>query len=231
MKNEKKTQEPRLLSPSELAACIKLMRECRHWTQEQLAEISRLNIRTIQRVEQKGTASLDTKRALARAFDADDIDAFNKPFVIPTEDEAKASQERFDREHATLPAIPLIYGRQLACLAETCMLNFSEAGFELSREANENFAELIDFFRDYGDCHDAYSEVQKLDVFASMQAYIDELKTLGVSLRYAERNVHIAFGVDPNSKPVLAKVVYIIGFPLGKEPEQLITPKSASIRL
>lgn len=86
------TQQSRLLTPAEMALCIKLFREARQWSQEQLAAISGLNVRTIQRVEQGLSASLDTRRALARAFEFDDVDALNKPFTIPSEEELKAAK-------------------------------------------------------------------------------------------------------------------------------------------
>lgn len=35
----------------------------------------------------------------------------------------------------------------------------------------------------------------------------------------------------PDSQPMPASVLYVIGFPLGKEPEQFATPKSGGIRL
>lgn len=107
-------QQARLLTPEELAACIKLFREMRQWSQEQLAEISRLSVRTIQRVEQGLSASLDTRRALASAFEFEDIDVLNKPFTIPSEEELNAAKEKFDREHITLMATPLTTGKQLA---------------------------------------------------------------------------------------------------------------------
>jgi len=66
---------PRLLTAAEVGACIRQFRQLRHWSQEQLAEISGLNVRTVQRVEQGDSASFDTRRALARAFDFNDIDA------------------------------------------------------------------------------------------------------------------------------------------------------------
>jgi transcriptional regulator with XRE-family HTH domain len=100
-------QETRPLTPSELAVCIKLFREMRQWSQEQLAEIAGLSVRTVQRVEQSLSASLDTRRALAGAFGCEDIDAFNKPFTIPSEKELKMAQEKFDEEHVTLTALPL----------------------------------------------------------------------------------------------------------------------------
>lgn len=158
----------RLLTPAELGLCVRLFREVRQWSQEQLAEISGLNVRTIQRVEQGQAASLDTRRAMARAFEFEDVDVLNKPFAIPTEEELKAQKEKFDREHVTLTALPLTTGKQLAKLAEAHMMDMSEPGFELSREADEIFAELVDYFRDYRDCADAYTESTKFAVYVSV---------------------------------------------------------------
>ncbi|CAI8714583.1 hypothetical protein EMIT0324P_120019 [Pseudomonas chlororaphis] len=110
-------------------------------------------------------------------------------------------------------------------------MDLSEPAFELTREADETFAVLVDYFRDYRDCADAYSEVQKFVVHDEMQSRIDTLKQLGVSLRYAEREVQVKWSSAPNSKPMPAKVLYLVGFPLGKEPQQFATPKSAGIRL
>ncbi len=226
------TEQTRLLTPIELAMCIKLFREMRQWSQEQLAAISGLNVRTIQRVEQGLSASLDTRRALARAFELEDIDALNKPFAIPSEEEAKAAKEKFDREHVTLTATPLTTGKQLAKLAVTCSVDLSEPAFELTREADETFAALVDYLRDYRDCADAYSEMQKFDVYDEMQSHIDALKAFGVSLRYATRKVQVTWGSDAaDAKPMPVTVLYVVGFPLGEEPEQFATPKSDGIRL
>jgi transcriptional regulator with XRE-family HTH domain len=224
-------QQTRLLTPAELAVYIKLFRETRKWSQEQLAAISSLNVRTIQRVEQGLSASLDTRRALANAFEFEDIDALNKPFTIPSEEEFQAAKEKFDGEHVTLMAIPLTTGKQLAKLAETCTMDLSEPAFELPRDADETFAALVDYFRDYRDCADVYSETQKFEVYDEMQSHIDALKTLGVSLRYAERRMQVKWGSGADSKPMPVNVLYVVGFPLGKEPEQFATPKSGGIRM
>lgn len=196
-----------------------------------MSAISGLNVRTIQRVEQGQVASLDTRRALARAFELEDIDALNKPFVIPSEEDAKAAKEKFDQEHVTLTATPLTTGKQLAKLAETCSMDLSEPAFELPREADETFAMLVDYLREYRDCADAYNETQKFEIYDELQSHIDALKVLGVSLRYATRKIQVKWGTGADVKPMLATVLYIVGFPLGKEPEQFATPKSASIRL
>ncbi|MCM3377912.1 hypothetical protein M3654_23135, partial [Bacillus licheniformis] len=164
-------------------------------------------------------------------FEFEDIDALNKPFTIPSEDEFQAAKEKFDREHVTLTALPLTTGKQLAKLAETCQMDLSEPAFDLTREADETFAMLVDYFRDYRDCFDAFSETQKFDVYDELQSHIDALKTFGVSLRYAERKMHVKWGSDENSKPMPVNVLYVVGFPLGKEPEQFATPRSGGIGL
>lgn len=47
------------------------LREEKAWSQEELANASGLNLRTIQRIEKRGTASLHSKKVLASAFDLD----------------------------------------------------------------------------------------------------------------------------------------------------------------
>ena len=220
----------RLLTPAELGLGVRLFREMRQWSQEQLAEISGLNVRTIQRVEQGLAASLDTRRALAGAFEFEDLDVLNKPFAIPTEEELKAQKAKFDREHVTLTALPLTTGKQLAKLAEAHMMDLSEPGFELEREADEAFAGLVDYFREYRDCADLYTESTKFEVYDELQSRIDGLKALGVSLRYAERKMQVKWGADPDAKPMPVSVLYVVAFPLGKEPDQFATPKSGGIR-
>lgn len=221
---------PRLLTPQEIATCIRLFREVRHWSQEQLAEISGLNVRTIQRVEQSEPASFDTKRALARAFELDDIDALNKPFSVPSAEELKATKEKFDREHVTVALSLLTSGRQLATLAECSELTLAEPAYELPREAAESFASLVDYFREYGDCSELYTEVQKLDVYEEIQRHIDELKAFGVSLCFAERRLQMKLGTgDVGDKPVPLAALYVVAFPLGKEPGQIAMPKAGRI--
>ena len=224
------TPPVRLLTPAELAVCIKVFRDARQWTQEQLAVIAGLNVRTVQRVELGWPAGPDTCRALASAFDFLDIDALNKPFAIPPEDELKAAQEQFDLEHATFAAIPLTTGKQLAELAQTSTMDMSQLAFEMGHEADKRFAALMEYFRNYRDCQDAYTEAQKREAADTMQANIDVLKTLGVSLRYAERKVLLK-GSSDLDRPMPANVLYVIGFPLGKEPKLFATPTSVDIRL
>jgi DNA-binding XRE family transcriptional regulator len=51
------------------AALVKQLRSEKFWSQEELATASGLNLRTVQRIEKEATASLQSKKALAAAFD------------------------------------------------------------------------------------------------------------------------------------------------------------------
>ncbi|ARN73362.1 helix-turn-helix transcriptional regulator [Oceanicoccus sagamiensis] len=57
------------MDPMINTALIKTLRNERAWSQEQLAAISGLSHRTIQRIENEGSCSLESKKALAAAFD------------------------------------------------------------------------------------------------------------------------------------------------------------------
>lgn len=50
---------------------VQKLRLKRGWSQEDLAAVSGLSVRTIQRIERGQTASLDSRKALAAAFDVD----------------------------------------------------------------------------------------------------------------------------------------------------------------
>jgi transcriptional regulator with XRE-family HTH domain len=219
--------QPRLLTPSELAVFVKFYRQLRHWSQQQLADISKLNVRTVQRVERSEPSDFDTRRAIARAFEFDDIDALNKPIIIPTDEEWKAAKEKFDRDNIMLDAEPLTTGKQLAGLVETTSMDLSAPAFEMTREADEKFASLIDYFRNYRDCAELHSEVQKCEVYDELQRHIDALKALGVSLRYAIRN--LLFNVAPGVEPLPTAGLYVVAFPLSKEPKEFATPRAVGV--
>ena len=62
---------------------IQKLRLQRGWSQEQLAELSGLSARTIQRLERGQPASLETLKALGAAFDVD-VSTLKEPDMSPT---------------------------------------------------------------------------------------------------------------------------------------------------
>lgn len=223
---------PTVMTPAELAEVVKLVRSARGWSQEQLAEIAGVTVRTVQRVEHGEPSGLDTRRALARAFDAPDIDAFNKPFVRITEEQAKAAKEKFDREHITLDALPLDTGRKFAELAESTQADYFHAAVELPPDAERIFAGLTDYFREYRGSYDLYSEVDKLDLHKELQERIDELRSHKFSLRHALRVTPVdRVGNLVAPQPFDWPVVYVAAFPLGQEPPVVIVPRKVEFKI
>ena len=58
------------------------LRKERAWTQDELAAKAGLNLRTIQRIEKEGVASLHSKKSIAAAFDIDIHDLDYKEFSM-----------------------------------------------------------------------------------------------------------------------------------------------------
>ncbi|WP_419797184.1 MAG: 2TM domain-containing protein [Terasakiella sp.] len=81
---------------------VKPLRLEKGWSQEQLAEIAGLSIRTIQRLENGGTCSLETAKALSAVFDASPDTFLNNTPTLDTlqrEKLADVERERRLRRH------------------------------------------------------------------------------------------------------------------------------------
>lgn len=71
---------------------VKTRRLEKSWSQEKLANASGLSLRTIQRVENHGNGSLETKLALAAVFDTEPHQlSYKSASVLPTKTTRKSS--------------------------------------------------------------------------------------------------------------------------------------------
>jgi transcriptional regulator with XRE-family HTH domain len=220
---------PRLLTPDEIGLMCRVLRTGRGWTQEVLAEMAKVTVRTVQRIERGEGANQHTLRALAGAFDANDLDCFTKPVEVPTPEDFKAQQEKFDAEHVTLALQPVAMGRALADLVTTTSMDNAHAAVELPPDAAHEFAALTDYYRDYRDVHDCYSEVQKLEVHDDLQRHIDVLATLGFSVNYAVRKVRLKFPHNKDAEPWNTSVLYVLVTAKGKEPKHIAVSRQVRI--
>jgi transcriptional regulator with XRE-family HTH domain len=71
---------------------IKALREARAWSPAHLAQAASLSLRTVQRVEAEGTASAETRLAIAAALDVS-VGELNAPVPAPAV-EPDASSDR-----------------------------------------------------------------------------------------------------------------------------------------
>ena len=68
---------------------VRALRKQRSWSQDQLAAIAGISLRTVQRIEKDGTSSLESKKALASAFE---IDATELDLDVEANDVATANR-------------------------------------------------------------------------------------------------------------------------------------------
>lgn len=219
------TAAPRQLTPAELAVLVKLNRDYRKWSQEQLAEIAGLSPRTVQRVEDGQPSSVDTRRALASAFDVEDVDAFNKAYSFPTLEQIAAEKERFDKERVTLKAEPMTTGRQLGRLVEQANAYLFTEGEDLPPDASEVFAQITDFCTEYADFDELYSATGKLEVYAQLDDMLQELKNTGFTLVAALRKTELIFARAGRGVP--GTIIYVAAFADGRDVETLAVPREA----
>ncbi|MGB3725253.1 MAG: helix-turn-helix transcriptional regulator [Glaciecola sp.] len=74
---------------------VKQMRTERAWTQAHLAEVCDVNLRTIQRVENQGSASVETIMALCVAFDVKRQVLFKVPEAAEVHNAAHPSKRTY----------------------------------------------------------------------------------------------------------------------------------------
>lgn len=120
---------------------IKLLRKERGWSQEQLSIISGLSERTIQRIEKNGGCSLDSKMALASAFEVSPKELETKPQAELIFDKSKIDWESTLGYISILIILPFIlfvltntHGLwEISCLliidGMTIVLSISSQGF------------------------------------------------------------------------------------------------------
>jgi len=219
--------EMRPLTPSELAVLIAMWRKDRGWTQETLAEIAGITVRTLQRVEKGQGGSADTRRALAQAFEWPDINVFSKPWPIPDMGKITREADRIERETVEVAIESLRTGRAVREFAELSNASgFHQLG-PMSEEAEQFFAELQDYFRDYCNVDDCYSATQKLEVNRAFQRMVDDLVVTGFSLGGGSRRVRLVDSQPTDKEPLRFTVVYIVVAPTDALPTSIRAPRSA----
>ncbi|QOY90374.1 helix-turn-helix domain-containing protein [Paludibaculum fermentans] len=213
------------LDGQELAGIIRTFREMRRWSQDTLAVLSKLSIRTVQRVESGEVSSPETRRALAIAFELEEIDFFNKPLIMPNPERMRAEVEKIKRENVTMEARIVGSGQELVRLFESVQMDSFSSAVELHGVAAEAFAGLVDYLRDYRDCADLMSETQKLTVFDEVQGYMDALRKAGFSISHARRDTRLVGRDWADKTSWEVSIAYLVVFPKGSEPKIICAPR------
>jgi transcriptional regulator with XRE-family HTH domain len=228
------SNQPRLISPAEMAIVCQMQRAARGWSQDTLAELTGLTVRTVQRVESGQPSNPETRRALARVFGADDIDTFNKPHAHLTPEEFEAQErkrkEEFEREYVTVDVTPMT-GRGIARLGEgvhAACVELSDA-LAARKDVEDVLAELKDYVRDFMDIADDVGAGDRLTMGDEMERMVGDLRRLGCSIVGGKRSLSLPWG--RNGKPMTTTAVYLFIVPAGKEPAAIAVPRDAGTSL
>lgn len=193
--------EKRPLTNEELACGVKYLRKIKGWTQETLAELSRLSLRTIERVEKGEPSSPETRRTIASAFGYNDMNFFN---AFP-----EAELQKILKETIEVPLKRVKRGKELREYVEMSFAICYQEMAELPEQIGVLFAEMSEFISDYMWYLDEYSETDKLGVNAYFQSTLDKLEAMefliGVVYTCKQKHTFICIGSE-HSFPLKIRV-------------------------
>lgn len=178
----------------ERAKYIKSARKERGWPQGQLADVAGVNLRTIQRIERDGVASLETQKAIAAALDID-VKFLNTI--------SRSNKEQLKQDIHLLPRITS--GKELAAIingADNIQVEHDEAEDERALNSMIDIVKLIkqDVVRWYDS-----DFAGKMRVEFELTQEINGLESFGFYLFGIKRMVPVK-GAKDSSQKILSTI-------------------------
>ncbi|MEX1245047.1 MAG: helix-turn-helix transcriptional regulator [Thermoanaerobaculia bacterium] len=157
-----------------IAENILKLREERHWTQEELAAASGVDVRTIQRAEAGSPLLLETLKSLASAFNTsvDDLSASEKDI------EKKLAE--FRNRYTLIPMQRVDNGADLGGLLGTSAYHFNKFGQFTEEQADEISMFEQEVF-DWGEIWDEFGPAQRREAEKSLNDSIARLRAADLS--------------------------------------------------
>jgi transcriptional regulator with XRE-family HTH domain len=224
------------LDPKTLGFWAKCIREASHWSQEAVAASAGLDVRTIQRIEAGKSASITTRRALARGLGYENQDIFQDPTFIATaygllNDLQAGNRERLEAQfpdHMRLPVTRVASGDALGSLADVSEATLLNADESLSPEAKEIAASLFDYLRDIVDISADASFSDKLAYTKDMDAMLRSLEGLGTAVYSAIRSTKMAGAFWTYKTPIPITIGYLTVVPSDRSITEIMVPRRLS---
>ncbi len=205
-----------------IATNIKIVRESKGWSQEQLADIAGINARTVQRAERAHGTSADTLQAMARAF-AMTVDqlTFDRVGALAAEvgverdaltPELLAEHER--RKKAEIEAkYRLVPVERIGSADDISFGRGHAMHFGVvsgSDEARDVAADLESLMRDLLDLYSDLDPVERREEYKRAVGYVRRLEALGcvVSIGLDETRLRMKGAKDSMDWQILYVVVW-----------------------
>ena len=230
------------IDPRTLGWWAHCIRVASGWSQETVAELSGLNVRTIQRVEAGYPSSVDTRRALARGLNYDDVDFFNKPENVLRIETIRSElfqageelqEELRDKQFpgcTFVDATEAKSGKALAGFAENIGVWTSSYDEDTPQKVKEMFCNLVDYLTEYGDVDELYSQTDKLDVHAALGDMLADLNQEGYGFYFGSRPMKLTNEHWKDKTPLKMTFGYMMLLPAGRSPVQFAVPKTSRFK-
>ena len=169
---------------------LKKLRKEKAWSQEELALVCGISLRTIQRIEKEGKASLESKKAIASAFEinVNELDFKQKTSAV-TDDETESFYFRIEDGTKLSEVIGGAYAYRL----------------NHDNPNNEEEAELLSWaaqsFQDWGDIWSELEAGDRVKATFDLSKLIKELEESGFWLFGVRSNEHYP-GVKGDKWPI-----------------------------
>lgn len=208
------------MDPTIIGKNIRQHREERHWTQEELAIIAGIDVRTIQRAESGQKLALETLKAIANAFEIT-IDQLSK-------DGQEAALAEFREKYSVIELHPLGHAADLCQLFGTHGYHFQRVGSFTDDQADA-IAEFEQLAKDYGEIWSDLEPLQRRDAEKSIHALIEQLISHEVAVSAGVQSMRLRPAAE-TTKPFDFSVLYVAVVPGHQPHHALIRQKGAPIQ-
>jgi transcriptional regulator with XRE-family HTH domain len=224
------TKRTTLLEPKLLGFWVRCIREAQHMSQDALAAVSGVDIRTIQRMEAGNVVSITTRRCIARGLGYENADAFDDPkFGLEVHQVLEAIQQKaFERQYPDRIRVKVervLNGESLGRFADTSNAVSLNADDNLSIEAKRTAAAMFDYLRELLDVGNDASFTEKLSSNQELETMLRELEGLGAAVYSAIRSTKITGDNWMNKTPIPLTIGYLTAVPKERIIEDVLVSR------
>ena len=187
-------------NPGTLANNIRMLRKGRHWSQEELARVSDVDVRTVQRAEAGRPLEVETLKAIAAAFDT------TIEFLQISPDEIVAAVDQFRKDHKIIEMHVPTRTSDLGSLIAGADAYLLERIGELTESQLDQIAEFEATLHDYVDIWRDLQATDRREVEKNLFDYLASLTTSGVKLSFGTEKMAVQFGTG---QPMRMCVLYV----------------------
>lgn len=168
-----------------IAQNVHRLREAHHWTQEELAAVSGVDVRTIQRAEAGNPLAIESLRAIAAAFDTTP-----QVLSVSSDDFVRALAE-FEDKYVMIDLRPISSGADVSeFLGGNHAYHLQRMGTFSGAQA-DGVAEFEQDLKDWGDLWSGLEPIQRRDAERSLDGLLEDLRTLDLVVSMGQSPVNL----------------------------------------